>query len=393
MTTAAKSCGLLGIILAACVQLSLSAGSDEIKQQNVVQGDGNIQSHVPLENEEENANGTETQVADWTLHLQNTNIVQGTPDFRSPFVGPQSLTPNQTRETVSLTLFLGRRLWQGASVYFNPEFFQGPSFNRTFGAAGFPNGEAQKAGKYEGELYAARYYIQQIIGFGGETEQIKDDQNQLADIVDISRLTIRFGKMAATDYFDANSFTHDPRTQFMNWSIFESAAWDMPGDTKNYTNGLYLELNQKQWALRMARYQITHRPGGDSLVNNVGRAFADVAEFEGRYNLFGHPGTIRLLGYVNRDKALRYWTAVGNPGPDGTPNTSDTLRYRFKYGGALNIEQELTSDLGAFLRLSINNGQTQSFDFTDVDQSAALGLVLKGSRWCRPDDAWISRSY
>ena len=386
MINSARLGVLLGIIFTADGQFLPLLRAEDNPQQNLASDDGKFAPKIPLERKEEEADAIEHQVTDWTLHLQNTDIIQAVPDFRSPFTGPQSLSPRQIRETVSLTLYLGRRLWPGASVYFNPEFFQGPSFNRTFGAAGFPNGEAQKAGKYEGELYAARYYFQQIIGFGGETEEIEDDQNQLADTVDISRLTVRFGKMSAADYFDNNSFSRDPRTQFMNWSIFASAAWDIPGDTKNYTNGLYLELNQKQWAVRIARYQITQRPGGDSLVNNVGRGFADVAEFEGRYSLFGHPGKIRLLGFVNRAKALNYRTAVDHPGPDGTPTTSDTQRFRFKYGGALNIEQELTSDLGAFLRLSINDGHTQSFDFTDVDQSAALGLTLKGTRWCRPDD-------
>ena len=49
-------------------------------------------------------------------------------------------------ETVTVTGFFGRRLWPGAEVYLNPEGFQGLGFNKTRGVAGFPNGEATKAG-------------------------------------------------------------------------------------------------------------------------------------------------------------------------------------------------------------------------------------------------------
>jgi hypothetical protein len=37
-------------------------------------------------------------------------------------------------------------LWQGGELYFNPELDQGFGIGSTMGLAGFPNGEAQKAG-------------------------------------------------------------------------------------------------------------------------------------------------------------------------------------------------------------------------------------------------------
>ena len=83
----------------------------------------------------------------WSIHGQTTVILQGYPGFRSPYDGPNSLPgKGQTRETWTSTAFIGRRLWDGGEIYFNPELAQGFGVNRTLGLAGFPNGEAQKGG-------------------------------------------------------------------------------------------------------------------------------------------------------------------------------------------------------------------------------------------------------
>ena len=73
-------------------------------------------------------------------------LPQGYPSFRAPYTGPNSLTPApQAQATWSNSLFLNARLWQGGEVYYNPELLQGFGLNDTVGAAGFPNGEAQKS--------------------------------------------------------------------------------------------------------------------------------------------------------------------------------------------------------------------------------------------------------
>ena len=42
---------------------------------------------------------------------------------------------------MSQTTYLGRRLWNGGELYFNPEFNQGFGLAHTLGLGGFPNGE------------------------------------------------------------------------------------------------------------------------------------------------------------------------------------------------------------------------------------------------------------
>jgi len=70
-----------------------------------------------------------------------------------------------------------------------------------------------------------------------------------------------------------------------------------------------------------------------------------------------------------------------------TPDITSTRRPgRTKYGFAINAEQAVTPDLGAFLRLSWNDGKNETWAFTEIDHSAAIGLVERGSPWRRSAD-------
>jgi hypothetical protein len=182
------------------------------------------------------------QAEDWSLHFQFTGIYQGYPSFPARYSGAHSLNRQaQIRETVTTTGFLGRRLWPGAAVYVNPEFFQGLGFNGTFGVAGFPNGEATKAGSVQPHADIARYFLRQVIGLGGPQEWIAGVGNQLAGYQDIARLTLTIGRLAAPDLFDANAYSHDPRTQFWNWALWEGGAWDFAADARGYTQGFAVD--------------------------------------------------------------------------------------------------------------------------------------------------------
>jgi high affinity Mn2+ porin len=60
--------------------------------------------------------------------------------------------------------------------------------------------------------------------------------------------------------------------------------------------------------------------------------------------------------------------------------------YRSKYGVGLNLEQQIATDLGVFMRAGWTQGSVEEDDFTDIDQSISVGLSLAGGRWGRPDD-------
>ncbi len=331
---------------------------------------------------------TNPEQEDWSLHGQGTEIIQGYPSFPAAYSGANSLVSEaQWKNTTTATLFIGRRLWKGAAVYWDRELYEGKGLSNTLGVAGFPNGEANKAGSWPIKTNNARMFIRQVIGFGGPTEQIEADQNQLAGREDISRLTLTAGKFAANDMFDNNSYSHDPRTQFLNWALMDSAAWDYPANARGYTDGVALELNQDNWALRYGVFMEPEQPNQSDLVfhsvNNVGQ----VAELEERYKIQDNPGKLRFLVFLNRNREAHLSDVLDAPDVNAALIRSRSYGGS-KYGFAINAEQKLTDDVGAFTRFSWNDGKTEEWMFTDINESAAAGLSLDGKRWGRPEDTW-----
>ena len=202
------------------------------------------------------------------------------------------------------------RLTDGLALYFDPEMTQGLALSDTLGIAGFPNGEGTHAGATTPKFYAARYFFRQVIGFGGETEKLDSDQNQLADTVDVSRLTITFGRFAPGDIFDDNDYAHDARNDFLNWSVWESAAWDFPADAHGYSDGLALDFNQPHWAIRGGWFLEPKIPNEKPLDANFVHYHGAVVELELRDKFDDHPGKLRLLGFANRSHAGSYAYAL-----------------------------------------------------------------------------------
>jgi high affinity Mn2+ porin len=327
---------------------------------------------------------------DWNVHAQTTLLPTGYPAFRSPYAGTNSLPGSgQARETWTTTAFLGVRLWQGGEFYFNPELAQGFGLNGTLGLAGFPNGEAQKAGAPYPKYRPQRYYLKQTFGLGGEQEDVADAANQLPGKRDIDRVTLIVGRFAIGDFFDGNSYAKDPRADFMNWAMWSSAAYDFPADLPGYTRGGVVELNRKDWAVRAGVFEVPTAPNSDTLVIDA-KNIGTVAEFEERHALFDQPGKLRLGIFANRGHTGNYneATAISGADPSLDINTvmanirSDNL----KYGFYANLEQQIVKDVGLFARASWNDGRNEILSFTDIDRSLSGGLSIKGSYWGRPND-------
>ncbi len=343
----------------------------------------------------------EIQPQNWNWHVQNTDIVQGYPAFHAPYSGPNSLPPGgEIRETVSLDLYAGIRLWRGAEAHVDGLTWQGFGLGNTEGVEGFPNGEAVKFGTQVPNGTLARLFIRQTIGLGGEQETIRDDELDLASTEDVSRLTFTIGRFSAKDIFDNNAYANDPRTQFMNWALMANATWDYPMDTVGFTTGAAVELNQRKWALRYGFFQ---EPGIKNnwtaedqylkwpVDNSAGdgefwHSWAMVTELERRWSINTHPGTIRLLAFDNEADMGSYQEAVNNPARPA--DVAATRAYRFKYGFGLNFEQEVMRDVGLFSRLGWNDGREEGWTFTDINYSGSLGLSINGESWRRPDDTF-----
>ena len=321
----------------------------------------------------------------WEIHGQSTFLPQGYPAFRALYTGPNSLTPApQYQETWSNSLFLNARLWDGGEVYYNPELLQGFGLNNTTGLAGFPDGEAQKSDFPYPHYNTSRLFLRQTFGFGGEQEDLGSGGTQLADKADVSRLTLQAGKFAVLDVFDGNAYAKDTRRDFMNWSIWAPGAFDYAADKLGLTYGATAELNQKRWALRAGYFLMDAVSNSNNMDTNLFRRGEYVGELETRYELFGEPGKLRTIVWLNSVFSGSYRETLDNPALN--LDITQTRTSRIKYGYVLNLEQAITRDIGVFARWSWNDGRNEIMSFTDIDRSLSLGTSLDGHMWGREDD-------
>ena len=333
----------------------------------------------------------------WNFHMQVTTTLQGYPSFYASYSGPNSLsTTAEAHETVSMDLYSGFRLWSGAELHADILTFQGFGLNNTLGIDDFPNGEAYKIGTHAPRAAVARLFIRQTVGLGGDKEDVVEDPLTLAGKQDISRLTFTIGRFSCKDVFDNNAYANDQRTQFMNWAFTANATWDYPADALGYTTGVAVELSKPRWALRYGFFQITSMRNGFTAEDRYllwpgepsggdGRfwhAWDMVVENEQRYSIHDHHGTARILGYVNAGEFGSYSAALYAP----DTNIDLTHAQRHEFGFGLNLEQEITRDIGVFSRLGWNDGINEAWMFTDINHMGSVGVAVKGESWHRPDD-------
>jgi high affinity Mn2+ porin len=323
----------------------------------------------------------------WAIHGQATNVWLLQPAFRSPYRGPQSLSPaTNGRETVDATIYAGIRPWPGAEIWINPEVDQGFGLSNTFGVAGYVSGEAYKVGKAEPYVVVQRGFLRQTIDLGGATEKLEPDLNQLGGTQTANRLVFTIGKYSVVDVFDTNKYAHDPRKDFFNWSIIDQGAFDYAANAWGYTYGGAVEWYQDWWTARFGIFDLSQSPNSQAL----SRGFAQgqfVGELEERHNLWDQPGKLKFLYWLTRGYLGTYLDAISLGAATGqTPSTGAVRRFRTKEGFGLNLEQQLAPDFGVFARASLSQGTVEEVDFTDINQSVSGGLSLTGSRWGRPND-------
>ena len=124
------------------------------------------------------------------------------------------------------------------------------------------------------------------------------------------RFTLITGKFAITDFFDNNTYSHDPRRQFMNWSLMSNGAWDYPADTRGYTIGTVQELTMRSWSLRAATVMEPTEANGATFDTRIAKNRGMVVEWEKRYKPMGHAGALRVLGFENRERAGTFRDAM-----------------------------------------------------------------------------------
>ena len=321
----------------------------------------------------------------WELHAQTTYIQQGYPSYRALYSGANSLSAAaQTRETWSMSAYAGVRVWDGGAVYYNPELLQGFGLSDTVGLGGFSNGEAQKSHFPTLRYSTSRLFLRQTFGLGGEQETLESAPNQLAEKVDVSRLTVQVGRFAVEDVFDGNSYAKDTRKDFMNWAMWAPGAFDYSADKIGLTWGATAELNQANWALRAGYFLMDKESNSNDFDMHLFRRGEYVMELEERWKLFGRSGKLRIIPWINSVFAGSYRETLDDPALN--LDIAQTRKSRIKYGYALTLEQEVADDIGVFGRWSWNDGHNEIMAFTDIDRSLSGGVSIKGTSWGRKND-------
>ncbi len=294
----------------------------------------------------------------------------------------------ERRVSLTTTLFFGLRLQKNTVLYFDPEIAGGRGFSGVNGLANSSNGELPRVASATPKPYLARLYVSHDFAFGDETESFEGEENQLAGRRPMKRYTITAGRFTVTDFFDNNRYSHDPRTQFMGWGVMYNGAWDYAADVRGYTWGWVHEFHTRKWSLRYASAAMPREANGLRFDRRLFRNRGDMFEVEYRYTARTHAGIVRVLNYENRANAGTYAEAIHQAKQGGgVPDVTATRRNgTLKYGFGLNLEQELTKEIGVFGRLGWNDGKTESFAFTAIDRLATAGLSITGQRWRRPFD-------
>jgi high affinity Mn2+ porin len=316
-----------------------------------------------------------------------TNVTQWHPGFPAPYSGALSLDPHRnSAETTDLTLYVGARLWKGASVFLAPEIDQGFGLDDTAGAAGFLSGEAYKIGANAPYLRIPRAFIRQVINLGGDERNLEADLLQLPETQTESNLILTVGKFSVVDVFDTNSYAHDPRNDFLNWSIIDAGGFDYAADSWGFTYGGSAEWSEDWWTLRAGVFDLSTIPNGKQPDPEFAQYETDL-EFEARHAWFGHPGKFKLLFFSNYGNMGSYADALAlGEATRATPSVALVRHFQTRDGAAINFEQEVADDLGVFARVSANDGSKETFDFTDINRSASAGISVRGASWNRSDD-------
>ena len=325
----------------------------------------------------------------WNAKFQSTYVWQGKRPFSAAYSGRNSLTvDNEDSYSFTATAALGFRPWKGGELYLDPEAAQGVPLSGLTGLGGFTNGEIARTAGPTLKLYRARLFLRQTWGMGGGQDSVASDANQLAGTVDQRRWVLTAGNLSVIDIFDDNAYSHDPRTQFLNWSLFTHGAYDFAADARGYSWGVALEWYHDAWAVRAGRFIQPRQPNQQQLDRDIFQHYGDQIEFEHAHAIGDQPGKLRVLLFRNRAKMSRFQDALDLAAQTGGTPDINAVRTgeQSKHGFGLNVEQAVSSDIGLFARASWADGRTETYAFTEIDRSLSGGVLIKGSAWKRGQD-------
>jgi high affinity Mn2+ porin len=332
-----------------------------------------------------------SQTSKWWVSGQANFIFQANGDFYAQYSGQHSFK-NKADTALSrvLTLYTGYEFTPNSQIYLDVEETGGAGLSSALGLAGFVNLDVVRNPSIGQQPYIARLFWQQIVPLSKEKLDSERTSLSLPTQLPVKQLTFRFGKFSLADFFDDNVGGTDSHFQFLNWVIDNNGAYDYAADTRGYTIGAMIELDERNWSLRFAETLMPKVANGPNLDADVARARAENVELELRPQLVkGKDTTFRFLSYVNHANMGNYEEAVALY-LDHVTATPDVIATRkqgtVKYGFCANFEQEFVKDAYVFGRWGWNEGKHESFVYTEDNEGVEVGVYARGTNWRRSLD-------
>ena len=337
-----------------------------------------------------------SQISPFWLSAQANFIAQVHPRFDAQYSGPNSFD-HAEEQSVSrvVTLYTGFQFDDSTELVLDAESSGWSGLSQGLGLAGFVDLDVVRDPQLSAEPYLARLWLHKVIRLSKQNVEQGRTPLSLLTTIPARRIEITVGKMSLPDFFDFNSVGSDSHMQFMNWTIDNNGAWDYAADTRGYTYAVVLQYYDHDFAARFAEALEPTTANGINLEWNLQNAHAENYELEYDPHLIpGRFGAIRLLAFTNYANMGDYHFAIDQFENQTTktlkvPNIDDHRGgVALKYGFGLNLEQQLNEQVRVFMRAGWNEGQHESWAYTEVDQTASAGWDVRGDWWRRPNDKW-----
>ena len=341
--------------------------------------------------------------SDLTRYLiggQANIIFQAHAPFHSPYQGTNSfLSRGEYKTSLIGTIYTGYELNPNPKYatdgIFDVEAAGGRGLSEALGIAGFTNLDVVRNPNLGSTPYLARYEIHQVIGLSDNLVESSRNSFSLQPALPERRIELWLGRMSLPDLLDLNSVGTDSHLQFMNWSIDNDGAWDYAANTRGYTDALVTEYTDHDFTARYALAAMPTVANGIDLDYALRRASGQNVELElrggpgTRFNQLGRKGAVRILGFVNHANMGDYRQQInlflnhGTPTPDITAHSPRTT---VKYGIGTNFEQAVSNTGRLWGQFGWNEGQHESFAYTEIDQTVTVGGDYGMARFGRLDD-------
>jgi hypothetical protein len=152
---------------------------------------------------------------------------------------------------------------------------------------------------------------------------------------------------------------------------------------------------KRNWAIRLSSVAVPAIANAPKMEYVLPGAHSETLEIERKILVDKRPGKLRFIISNTHSRAPSYEVGLKAISDNDTyllnviSGDAESKTYGGKkFGLGFSGEQELTNDLGVFMRAGWNDGKDVSWAFTEIDQTLSAGLSLNGAKWKRPGDVF-----